>query len=58
MELEGKVAVITGGNSGIGLAIAKEFSGQGANVVIMGRDEKTLNDAVSSIGNGGLPTLL
>ena len=37
-----KVAVITGGNSGIGLATAKEFSRCGAKVVISGRDEKTL----------------
>jgi len=49
-KLEGKVAVITGGNSGIGLATAKEFSGQGARVVITGRDQETLDDAKRSIG--------
>ncbi len=49
-KLEGKVAVITGGNSGIGLATAKEFSGQGARVVITGRDQETLDNAKRSIG--------
>ena len=37
-----KVVVITGGNSGMGLAAAQEFSRRGAKVVISGRDEKTL----------------
>ncbi len=45
-----KVAVITGGNSGIGLATAKEFSRHGAKVVISGRDERTLAVAAASIG--------
>jgi len=49
-KLEGKVAVITGGNSGIGLATAKEFRAQGAQVVITGRDQQTLNDAEREIG--------
>ncbi len=49
-KLEGKVAVITGGNSGIGLATAKEFKQQGARVVITGRDQETLDDAKRSIG--------
>ena len=47
---DGKVAVITGGNSGIGLATAQEFSRHGARVVISGRDEKTLAEAAASIG--------
>src|SRR5258705_1122530 len=49
-RLEGKVAVITGGNSGIGLATAKEFKEQGARVVITGRDQQTLDDAKAAIG--------
>jgi NAD(P)-dependent dehydrogenase (short-subunit alcohol dehydrogenase family) len=49
-KLEGKVAVITGGNSGIGLATAKEFRAQGARVVITGRDQQTLNAAAREIG--------
>lgn len=44
-KLDGKVAVITGGNSGIGLAIAREFSRQGAKVVIFGRNKETLAEA-------------
>jgi NAD(P)-dependent dehydrogenase (short-subunit alcohol dehydrogenase family) len=53
-KLKDKVAVITGGNSGIGLATAKEFVEQGARVVISGRDQKTLDEAVREIGNGVL----
>jgi len=49
-KLEGKVAVITGGNSGIGLATAKEFKEQGAHVVITGRDQLTLDGAKQEIG--------
>src|SRR5256712_13098149 len=45
-----KVVVVTGGNSGMGLAAAKEFSRRGAKVVISGRDEKTLAAAAASIG--------
>jgi NAD(P)-dependent dehydrogenase (short-subunit alcohol dehydrogenase family) len=49
-KLTGKVAVITGGNSGIGLATAKEFLEQGAQVVISGRDQKTLDAAARELG--------
>ncbi len=51
---EGKVTVITGGNSGIGLATAKAFAAQGAKVVISGRDSKTLEKAAKEIGSGTL----
>ena len=52
--LEGKVAVITGGNSGIGLAAAQRLQEEGARVAIAGRNGKTLADAVNTIGNGVL----
>jgi NAD(P)-dependent dehydrogenase (short-subunit alcohol dehydrogenase family) len=51
-RLEGKVAVVTGGNSGIGLATAKRLQEEGARVAISGRSKKTLDEAVKAIGNG------
>jgi len=53
-RLEGKVAVVTGGNSGIGLATAKRLQQEGARVAISGRSRKTLDEAVRTIGNGVL----
>src|SRR6202051_2813422 len=49
-KLEGKVALITGGNSGIGLATAKRFVNEGAYVFITGRREKELAAAVKGVG--------
>jgi NAD(P)-dependent dehydrogenase (short-subunit alcohol dehydrogenase family) len=49
-KLEGKIAVITGGNSGIGLATAAEFVAEGAYVFITGRRQKELDAAVGLIG--------
>ena len=49
-KLSGKVAVITGANSGIGLATAKRFVEEGAHVVITGRREHELNEAAAQIG--------
>ncbi len=49
-KLAGKIAVITGGNSGIGLATAKRFVEEGAHVVITGRREKDLKEAAALIG--------
>lgn len=49
-RLEGKVAVVTGGNSGIGLASAKRLQDEGARVAISGRSQKTLDEAVKFLG--------
>ena len=50
--LEGKVAVITGGSSGIGLATARLFQEVGAKVAISGRNQASLDDAVRELGVG------
>src|SRR5712691_10673446 len=49
-KLEGKIAVITGGNSGIGLATAQRFVAEGAYVFITGRRQSELDAAVKRIG--------
>lgn len=53
-RLDGKVAVITGGNSGIGLVTAQLFAEEGARVAIFGRDQHTLDEAVREIGRSTL----
>src|SRR6476469_1707377 len=50
-KLDGKIAVITGGSTGIGLAAAKLFVREGAYVFITGRRQKELDEAVKAIGN-------
>lgn len=49
-KLDGKVAVITGANSGIGLAVARSFIEEGARVVVVGRREHAVRDAVAKLG--------
>lgn len=49
-KLNGKVAVITGGNSGIGLATAKRYAEEGATVIITGRNQQALDNALAEIG--------
>lgn len=53
-KLEGKIAVITGGNSGMGLATAKRFVSEGAYVFITGRRQNELNAAISEIGKNAI----
>jgi NADP-dependent 3-hydroxy acid dehydrogenase YdfG len=49
-KLNGKIAVVTGGSSGIGLAAAKKFVEEGAYVFIMGRRQSELDKAKAEIG--------
>jgi NAD(P)-dependent dehydrogenase (short-subunit alcohol dehydrogenase family) len=49
-KLDGKIALVTGGNSGIGLATAKRFEQEGAYVFITGRRQANLDEAVKQIG--------
>ena len=50
-KLQGKVAVITGGTAGIGLAVAKLLVRVGAYVLITGRRQKELDEAVKAVGS-------
>jgi NAD(P)-dependent dehydrogenase (short-subunit alcohol dehydrogenase family) len=51
-RLENKVALVTGGNSGIGYSTAREFLAQGATVIITARNKSKLEEAVKSLGKG------
>jgi NAD(P)-dependent dehydrogenase (short-subunit alcohol dehydrogenase family) len=57
-KLEGKVAVITGGNSGIGLATAQRFVDEGAYVFITGRRQSELDAAVKQIGKNNYNNII
>ena len=50
LQLNDKVAVVSGGSSGNGLGAAKAFAAEGARVVITGRNQVALNKAVAEIG--------
>src|SRR5262245_33218359 len=51
-KLEGKVAVVTGGTTGIGLGVARRFASEGASVFLTGRRQAELDAAVETIGGG------
>lgn len=53
-NLNGKIAVVTGGNSGIGYATAKKFKEDGATVIITGRSEEKVNAAATELGVTGI----
>ncbi|QHV99765.1 glucose 1-dehydrogenase [Spirosoma endbachense] len=53
-KLKNKVAIVTGGSSGIGLSIAKRFAREGANVAITGRNQASIDKALQKIGPNGL----
>ena len=49
-QLQGKTALVTGGNSGIGLATAQRLAAEGAYVFLTGRNQDTIDAAVATIG--------
>ena len=55
--LKGKVALLTGGASGIGFEISRQFGIHGASIAVMGRRKSVLDSAVSSLQSLGIPVL-
>ncbi len=53
MQLKDKVALVTGGATGIGLAVARQFSAEGATVVICGRNKERLHAAARTVSGKG-----
>jgi NAD(P)-dependent dehydrogenase (short-subunit alcohol dehydrogenase family) len=49
-SMEGRIVVVTGGNSGIGFAISKRFAGEGAQVIIVGRRKEAVDEALAKLG--------
>jgi NAD(P)-dependent dehydrogenase (short-subunit alcohol dehydrogenase family) len=54
LRFQGKVALVTGGNRGIGLAVARAYAQEGAQVAMTGRNQTTLEAAAKEIGDGTL----
>jgi NAD(P)-dependent dehydrogenase (short-subunit alcohol dehydrogenase family) len=53
-RFDGKIVLVTGGNSGLGAATARAFAREGAEVIVSGRNRQTLDEAVASIGAKGV----
>jgi NAD(P)-dependent dehydrogenase (short-subunit alcohol dehydrogenase family) len=54
MKMDGKIAVVTGGSSGIGLAVAERLKHEGARVVITGRRQAMLDEAIGKLGGNAV----
>ena len=57
-DLEGKAALVTGGNGGIGLGMAKALAGAGAKVAIAGRDKAKNAEALKVLGDGAISLIV
>lgn len=57
-ELKGKIALISGGSGGVGLAITKAFLKAGAKVIIAGTSQEKLNNISNEINNDGLKSIV